>query len=104
MSTGPGAYLLPLLLKSIAVAVEQQSMTTRDIASNVCQVAMGIKEMTGVVTKAAEVSQTIAVEIATVSHTSDEMEAVNAQLNTNATRLASMGGALKTLIDRFKYA
>ena len=55
------------LVASIATAVEEQAITTREIANNIGQAAGGLKDMTGTVTEAAEVSQTIASDLLTVS-------------------------------------
>ena len=65
------------LVSSIAIAVEEQSITTREIANNIGQAAGGIKEMAGTVTGAAEAAQDIANDLLMVSQASGEMEAVS---------------------------
>lgn len=87
------------LVTSIAAAVEEQSITTRDIAGNVVQAATGIREMTGTVTQAAAASQTIAEGAETVSQASDEMETFHAQLTAQAEALVRMGQELQTMVD-----
>lgn len=92
------------LVASIAGAVEEQAITTRDIASNIAQVASGIQEMLGTVTHAAKVSEAIAAEVAVVSHASTEMEAVSTHLNNNAASLVTMGQQLQHLMEQFQLA
>jgi len=92
------------LVASIAGAVEEQAITTRDIASNTAQAATGIRAMLGTVTHAAEVSETIASEVVVVSDASNEMEAVSIHLNNNAARLVTMGQQLQQLMAQFQLA
>ena len=58
--------------------------------------------MTGTVTEAAEVSQTIASDLLTVSQASGEMEAVSTELSTQATGLNTISQELKLLIEQFR--
>ena len=90
------------LVTSIATAVEEQAITTREIANNTGQAAGGIKDMTGTVTEAAEISQTIARDLLTVSQASGEMEAVSTALSTQATGLHTISQELKRLIAHFR--
>jgi methyl-accepting chemotaxis protein len=90
------------LVASIATAVEEQAITTREIANNTGQAAGGIKDMTGTVAEAAEVSQTIASDLLTVSQASGEMEAVSTELSTQAMGLNTISQELKLLIEQFR--
>ena len=90
------------LVASIATAVEEQAITTREIANNTGQAAGGLKDMTGTVMEAAEVSQTIASDLLTVSQASGEMEAVSTELSTQATGLNTISQELKLLIEQFR--
>jgi methyl-accepting chemotaxis protein len=92
------------LVASIAGAVEEQAITTRDIASNIAQAATGIRAMLGTVTHAAGVSETIATEVVVVSDASNEMEAVSTHLNNNAARLVTMGQQLQQFMAQFQLA
>ena len=90
------------LVASIATAVEEQAITTREIANNTGQAAGGLKDMTGTVTEAAEVAQTIASDLLTVSQASEEMKAVSTELSTQATGLNTISQELKLLIEQFR--
>jgi len=90
------------LVASIATAVEEQAITTREIANNTGQATGGLKDMTGTVTEAAEVSQTIAGDLLTVSQASEEMKAVSTKLSTQATGLNTISQELKLLIEQFR--
>ena len=90
------------LVSGIATAVEEQSITTHEIANNIGQAADGIKEMTGAVTEAAEVSQAIADDLVVVSQASGEMEEVSTELSTQATGLGTISQELKTFVEQFR--
>ncbi len=90
------------LVASIATAVEEQAITTRDIANNVGQVAVGLRDMTGIVTQAAEVSMSLATEIDDVSQTGTEMECASEQVHTQVVALAEQGQSLMDRVDTFK--
>jgi methyl-accepting chemotaxis protein len=92
------------LVGSIASAVEEQAITTRDIARNIAEAATGISDMLGTVTHAAGVSETIASEVVVVSDASQEMETVSTHLNNNAVSLVTMGQQLQQLMDQFQLA
>jgi methyl-accepting chemotaxis protein len=90
------------LVTSITTAVEEQAITTREIANNIGQAAGDIQEMTDTVTEAAEMSQTIARDLLTVSQASGEMAAVSTALSTQATGLDKISQDLKLLIEQFR--
>jgi methyl-accepting chemotaxis protein len=90
------------LVTSIATAVEEQAITTREIANNIGQAAGGIQEMTGTVTEAADMSQTIARDLLTVSQASGEMAAVSTALSAQAAGLETISQDLKRLIEQFR--
>ena len=89
------------IVANIASAVEEQAISTRDIAGNIGQVASGITAMKETMAQAAATSETMADEVAAVSQASEELAAVSAQLNNNALALANVGNELKTMIDAF---
>jgi len=90
------------LVTSIATAVEEQAITTRDIARHIGQVATGLQEMSGTVTKAAAESETIATEVVAVSHHSGELEAVSTQINSSAAGLTTIGRELQRLVGQLQ--
>ena len=90
------------LVANIATAVEEQAITNRDIANNIGHAAGGIKDMTGTITAAADISEAIATDVGTVSQASGEMETVSTKLSTQATGLAEISHELKTMVDKFR--
>ncbi len=89
------------LVGNIATAVEEQAVTTKDMASNIGQIVTGLQDMTDSVTHATHVSHVIATDMATVSEVSTGIEASSSQLNTHAATLAKMGQTLKDIVNRF---
>jgi methyl-accepting chemotaxis protein len=90
------------LVASIATAVEEQSITTRDIANNTGQAATGLQNMGSCVTHATAVSQVIAEEMTQVNTASMELAATSVQLKEQAVSLADMGRNLQGMIGRFR--
>jgi NO-binding membrane sensor protein with MHYT domain len=90
------------LVSTIATAVEEQAITTRDIANNIGEAANSIKHMTATVSEAAEVSQSIATTLTVVGQASGEMEAVSSALSVQATGLDKISQELKLLIEHFR--
>jgi methyl-accepting chemotaxis protein len=87
---------------SIATAVEEQAITTRDIASNTGEAAVGLKHTTQEVHKAREVSQDIAEHMATVTMATGELEGASTWLKNEATTLTTMAVELQEIVGHFK--
>jgi len=85
----------------IAGAMEEQAATTRDIAANVGQAAVGIQEVNRNVTRSSPLTAQMAEEIAEVNTAVDGMSHSNAQINQNAEELSHLAGQLKELGGRF---
>src|SRR5262249_49538378 len=90
------------LVASIATAVEEQAITTREIANNTGQAAGGLKDMTGTRTEEAEESHDIGGGPLTVSREREEKKAVSTELSTQATGLNTISQELKLLIEQFR--
>ncbi|TGD71523.1 methyl-accepting chemotaxis protein [Mangrovimicrobium sediminis] len=90
------------IVATIATAVEEQSVTTQDIAQHVAHAATNIQNVTGTVTDAAERSNSIAEEIADVDRASSEVESAIAQVTTRSNELSVMGSELDQLVAKFK--
>ena len=73
---------------SIATAVEEQSVTTRDMAQNIGQ--------------AATASTSIAAEISSVNEASSQVSQAVDRVNSQAQSLAQMGQELKKMVDQFR--
>jgi len=90
------------MIDTVAAAVEEQSVTTREIADNVKQAADGIDEVTEKVTRSSGVANTIAKDIADVNLTSNEMSKNSSHINSSADALSKLSEELKQAIEQFK--
>jgi methyl-accepting chemotaxis protein len=86
----------------IASAVEEQSVTTQDIAQSISQASRGIEEVNTNISQSSEVSSEIAREIGEVTVTTDEMSANSSQVNQRSAELAQLATQLKEMVGRFK--
>lgn len=87
---------------TIATAVEEQAITTRDIASNTGEAAAGLKHTTQEVHQAREVSQDIAEDMETVTTATGELQGASTWLKNEAATLTTMAGGLQEIVSRFK--
>ena len=90
------------IVSIIATAMEEQSVTTRDIAYNVAQAAQGIQEVTENVAQSSTVAREIADDIAGVNEGSLEMSKISSQVNLSAESLSRLAEQLKAMAERFK--
>jgi methyl-accepting chemotaxis protein len=86
----------------IATAVEEQSVTTKEIAENVAQASQGIQEVNENVAQSSSVSSEIATDIAGVNQSAGEMSNGSAQVNLSAEELTKMGAKLTEMVGKFK--
>jgi len=90
------------IVSTIATAVEEQSVTTREIAENVAQASKGIQEVTENVTQSTSVSGEIAKDITEVNQAASEMANSSSQVNMSAGELSKLGEQLKEMVGQFK--
>ncbi len=90
------------IVSSIATAVEEQSITTNDIAGNVAQAARGIHEVTQNVAQSSEVSQSIAQDISGVNRAAEDISANSSQVSMSAEELKKLARRLKDMVEIFK--
>jgi len=90
------------IVSSIATAVEEQSITTNDIAGNVCEAARGIYEVTQNVSQSSTVALSIAREISGVNQAGEEISTNSSQVSLSADELKKLAKELKELVDIFK--
>ena len=76
------------IVEGIAVAVEEQSISTNEIATNVSQVSKGIQEVTENIARSNTAVSGIAKDIAQVNQATQD--------------LAGSAGNLKALVGKFK--
>lgn len=82
------------IVNTIAAAVEEQSVTSRDIAQNVSNAASKTKEMTGNVVEAADATKQIADGMSKANGNIAEVKSVASNVNESVGRLAEIGGEL----------
>jgi len=90
------------IVTSIVAAVEQQSATTNEIATNITQASIGIQEVTGNVAQASMVSNDVAKDIVEVSHSADTITKGSTDVKGNALELSQMAQHLRNLVGHFK--
>lgn len=90
------------IVATIAAAVEEQSVTTRDIADNTGQASLGVQEVNVNVAHAETASREIAGNISDVSAASHEVSQMAATVQTNSEVLSGLAKGLEALVGRFK--
>ena len=90
------------IVSSIATAVEEQSVTTQEIAGNVAQASQGIQEVTENVTQSSNVAGEITKDVQEVNQASGEMSNNSGQVNASAEELSRLAEQLKEMVGRFK--
>ena len=90
------------IVATIAAAVEEQAVTTEDIANNVAQASQGIQEVNENVSSSNLVSKDIASEIALVNQSTAEISNGTSQLNMSAEEMSRLATTLKEMVGRFK--
>ncbi len=89
------------IVGTIAAAVEEQSVTTRDIAENVGQASMGITEINQNVATSSAMTQSISRDIEKVRSASEEMTMSSQTVQQSATELSTLAERLSELVSRF---
>ena len=89
------------IVGTIAAAVEEQSVTTRDIAENVGQASMGITEINQNVATSSAMTQSISRDIEKVRSSSEEMTMSSQTVQQSATELSTLAERLAELVSRF---
>lgn len=89
-------------MDSIAAAIEEQAVVTRDVAGNIAQASTGVQDANENVVQTASVSKSIARDIADVSAVTSEVSAGGETVRSNASYLLSLVEQLKGVIGQFK--
>jgi methyl-accepting chemotaxis protein len=89
------------IVSIIATAVEEQSVTTREIAENISQASQGIQEVNENVAQSSTVSAEIASDISGVNQSAGEMSNSSGQVNLSAEELTRMGAKLNEMVGKF---
>ncbi len=90
------------IVASIAAAIEEQATVTKDVAGNIAQASAGVKDANQRVNQTAEVSTTIARDIAGISAAVTEVRQGGEQVKASAAELSKLAERLKALVGQFK--
>ncbi|MBN1847912.1 MAG: methyl-accepting chemotaxis protein [Deltaproteobacteria bacterium] len=90
------------IVSTIATAVEEQSVTTKEIANNVAQASRGIQEVNENVSQSSLVATEIAKDISDVNQAAGEMSNNSSQINLSSKELNNLAERLKSLVDKFR--
>lgn len=89
------------LVSSIATAVEEQSITTRDIAGNISEATEGIQDMTKNIMQTADVSNELSGNIASVNTDIKSVKETALRLMTSSSELKNTGDTLASVVALF---
>ena len=90
------------LVATIATAIEEQSLVTRDIAGNIAQAASGVQDANRRVTQSSTVTLDIARDIAGVNTAATDIAQGIFQVNSASEDLNQLAIELKGLVSHFK--
>jgi methyl-accepting chemotaxis protein len=89
------------IVTSIAAAIEEQSITTRDIAKNIGQASLGVNDANIRVSETSERSREIAADIISVDRSAGETATGSGQVREKAAELSSVADGLRATVGRF---
>ncbi|MFZ0482517.1 MAG: methyl-accepting chemotaxis protein [Desulfobacterales bacterium] len=90
------------IVTTIATAVEEQSVTSKEIAKNVAQAAQGIQGVNENVATSSTVANEIAEEISGVNQAAGDMSHSSGQVAMSAEELTSMAKELNKMVGTFR--
>ncbi len=90
------------IVNGIAGSVEEQSIVTKEIASNVNQTAEDIQEVNERVAQSSQVSEEIAKDISYANVSAGEISDNGSQVNSSSKELLELAEKLSTLVEKFK--
>ncbi|MEH0021309.1 MAG: methyl-accepting chemotaxis protein [Desulfobacter sp.] len=92
------------IVSTIAAAIEEQSVTTREITANVSQATHGILDVNQKVSQTSEHAREIAGVISKVSHASGEIARSSTGVDASAGDLLALADTLNHLVGKFRTA
>jgi len=90
------------LVASIATAIEEQAVVTRDVAGNIAQASNGVREANERVGQTASVSRSMAQDIAGIDSAAGEIRTSGEQVQSSAEELSKLAEQLKGLVGQFR--
>jgi len=89
------------IVTTIATAIEEQSVVTKDIASNISQATRGVDDANERVAQTSAVTQSVARDIAGVSSAGDDINSGSQQVQSSAMELSHLAEQLNGMIQKF---
>jgi len=90
------------IVATIAAAVEEQSIATREISSNINQASQGIQEVNGNINQSSAVAEEITKDIAQVNILASQLSNGSEQVHLSAESLNRMSAELSGIVGKFK--
>ncbi len=90
------------IVAGIAAAIEEQATVTKDVAGNIAQASTGVKDANEHIAQTAEVSKTIARDIAGINGAVSDMRHGGEQVQASAVELSKLAEQLKVRVEQFK--
>jgi methyl-accepting chemotaxis protein len=90
------------IVAGIAAAIEEQATVTKDVAGNIAQASTGVKDANEHIAQTAEVSKTIARDIASINGAVTDMRHGGEQVQASAVELSKLAEQLKVRVEQFK--
>jgi methyl-accepting chemotaxis protein len=91
-----------VIVSSIAAAIEEQATVTKDVAGNIAQASEGVREANERVSQTAEVSKSIARDIAGVNSAVIDIRQGGEQVQASAAELSKLAEQLGAQVAQFK--
>ncbi|MBY0506186.1 MAG: methyl-accepting chemotaxis protein [Bryobacteraceae bacterium] len=90
------------IVGAIAAAIEEQAMTTKDIARHIAEASTGVQDANLRVSESSQVSTAIATDIVVVHRAASDIAGGSEQVSASANELANAAGKLKLAVAGFK--
>jgi methyl-accepting chemotaxis protein len=90
------------IVVTIAAAIEEQTVATKEISGNVTQASMGMNDVNTSVAQGADATREIASDMSLMAFSISEMAQNSAKIRSSSVDLSSMAETLGSLVNRFK--
>ena len=90
------------IVASIAAAIEEQAVVTKDVAGNIAQASSGVQNVNELVAQTAAVSRSIASDVSEVTSEVGEIRNGGEQVQASAAELSRIAEQLNTIVYQFK--
>ncbi len=90
------------IMTTVAGAIEEQSVTTREISKNVSQAASGVNEANNSINQISVSTAEVTGNISQVSQDAEQMSAGSSQVNESAKDMSKLAEDLKRMLGQFK--